>query len=350
MKKLLSLLGAVGLVASSSSVAVACNKGNKTDTTKTDLSAMSKKDLGELHLAITNPAVDLLNSVPSISDIVNAVNAVNSNYGLNDADVEFDGTPTATKAKIKATSTTKSFTGSVELTYTALRELNLNLVEKLVNGEGIGALLPTFYVGGITVDDNTNSQKVQEAVSAYTKGFLATAKALAEQNKLTFNIDESKLIGALDIKMFSDDAGKTAWQSGDVKSITISVKSGKEKDVTSYFLSGSATVKIVKRVDINTVITGDENNKKLEISVKDDKEILSKILEALSTKYTSYKDTPKVWGLSGSYGTDASPFKYDSNSQTDGKVTLPGTPIGWFNALFTSTVVLSVKVNKIQTS
>ncbi|QGS51420.1 lipoprotein [Spiroplasma tabanidicola] len=44
MKKLLSLLGAMGLVATSGSVAVACNKGDKNTTTK-DLSTIKGDDL-----------------------------------------------------------------------------------------------------------------------------------------------------------------------------------------------------------------------------------------------------------------------------------------------------------------
>ncbi|AOG60825.1 hypothetical protein SHELI_v1c08760 [Spiroplasma helicoides] len=120
MKKLLSLLAATGLVASSSVVAVSCKTNDpaqKTEDTGKDTNTTTKTDLSKL----TNKDLGLFSSseeTPSLSLIVEKINEKNASYGLTSSDVEFDGSATASKAKIKAKTDSQKFTGSVEVTYT----------------------------------------------------------------------------------------------------------------------------------------------------------------------------------------------------------------------------------------
>ncbi|QGS51470.1 lipoprotein [Spiroplasma tabanidicola] len=112
MKKLLIILGAMGLVATSSSVAIACNKENNSSE-KTDLSTLPIKELGTI-----NGAEDK----PTLEDLVKAINNVNSNYNLSIGEVSYDGQPTLSKARLKASTNAKKFKGTVDITYTFKKE------------------------------------------------------------------------------------------------------------------------------------------------------------------------------------------------------------------------------------
>ncbi|QBQ07241.1 hypothetical protein SGLAD_v1c00400 [Spiroplasma gladiatoris] len=123
MKKLLSLLGAMGMITTTSSTVVACpDNGNEVK----DLNNMTTKNLGDIKGT---------ESLSSIFEIVQAINVVNKDYGLQDSDVEFDGTPTTFKATLKAKTDSKNFTGSVEVSYKHIQEkLDLSTIKVEENG------------------------------------------------------------------------------------------------------------------------------------------------------------------------------------------------------------------------
>ncbi|QBQ08141.1 hypothetical protein SGLAD_v1c09420 [Spiroplasma gladiatoris] len=106
MKKLISLLAAMGMVSLTGAVAstvVACKNE------KTDLSKLSVKELGKISGSGTLPTID---------EIVKAINEKNLNYWLSSTDIVFEGTPTTSKATLKAKTDSTSFSGNVEVTYT----------------------------------------------------------------------------------------------------------------------------------------------------------------------------------------------------------------------------------------
>ncbi|QBQ08151.1 hypothetical protein SGLAD_v1c09520 [Spiroplasma gladiatoris] len=109
MKKLLSILGALGMSATASSAVVACPK--KT-TTKIDLNDLEKKDLGEFFL-------ETAETKPSLKEIVEAINTLNKNFNLTENDVEISSEPvqTLTSATLNSKSNSKTFTGSVNVVY-----------------------------------------------------------------------------------------------------------------------------------------------------------------------------------------------------------------------------------------
>ncbi|AKX34100.1 hypothetical protein SLITO_v1c04470 [Spiroplasma litorale] len=138
MKKLLSLIATMGIVSSTSTMVISC--GNSTDSTdsqndKTDLSKMTTKELGTLE-----GKTDL----PTLDQIVKAINEKNANYGLTTADVKLDGTNSVSSAKLIAIETSKKFNGSVTVTYTykknVIKDLSTLPIKDLGNINGVGDL------------------------------------------------------------------------------------------------------------------------------------------------------------------------------------------------------------------
>ncbi|QGS51462.1 lipoprotein [Spiroplasma tabanidicola] len=115
MKKLLSVLGAIGLVSASSSVAIACNKKEK-EVEKIDLATLPIKELGEIEGS---------DYVVSIGDLVRAINTTigNESMHLDQVDVQFDGDVSWSKATLKASNNSTLYKGSVELTYKFAKQL-----------------------------------------------------------------------------------------------------------------------------------------------------------------------------------------------------------------------------------
>ncbi|WP_094048683.1 lipoprotein [Spiroplasma corruscae] len=107
MKKLLGILAATGLVATTGATVVSCGNDTK-ETTKTDLSKISTKELGD----ISGEGI-----TPSLSDLVKAINLKNDKLSLTDNDVTLNEGATTEKATITAKEESTKFTGSVEVTY-----------------------------------------------------------------------------------------------------------------------------------------------------------------------------------------------------------------------------------------
>jgi len=111
MKKLLGLLGALGMVASTGSVVVSCGNKSKDEAKATLESVVKVKALGEIEIASDAEA-------PTIDQLLVAIKAKNASSTLTKNDVQLDGAATATKAKIKAKDDSSKYTGTVEVTYT----------------------------------------------------------------------------------------------------------------------------------------------------------------------------------------------------------------------------------------
>ncbi|AKX34062.1 hypothetical protein SLITO_v1c04090 [Spiroplasma litorale] len=147
MKKLLGLLAATGLIATTSATVVSCG-----ETDKTDLSSLSKKDLGDINGE---------GEKPSISDIVSAINSKNSGYGLKSSDVEFEGEVTVLKAKIKAKADSEKFTGSVEVNYNYSKKS-----ESTPEATKLSDIIKKTDLGTIKVADAQKAPSLEEVYNA----------------------------------------------------------------------------------------------------------------------------------------------------------------------------------------
>ncbi|AOG60832.1 hypothetical protein SHELI_v1c08830 [Spiroplasma helicoides] len=194
MKKLLSLLAATGLVASSSSFAVACKKDNlnesNNDVEKKDLETITNKDLGE----ITG-----VGDAPNLSDILYMLNSKNSDLKATDADVELDGTPTTTAAKIKAKSDSKKFSGSVDVKYTYKKVANtikdLGTITNKDLGEITGVGDAPNLEDILSVLNSKNSDLKATNADVELDGTPTTAAA-----KIKAKSDSKKFSGSVDVK------------------------------------------------------------------------------------------------------------------------------------------------------
>ncbi|QGS51424.1 lipoprotein [Spiroplasma tabanidicola] len=201
MKKLLSLLGAMGMVATSSSVTVACNKDSKTD-----LSALSTKALGDI-----SGSGDL----PVAADLVKAINKVNSNYGLSNSDVELDGAATTEKATLKAKSTSTKFTGKVVVTYKytkATTDTKKDLSEavktkELGEWEGVGSL-PT--IDEVVEQVNLKNEGLNLSKADVQMAKISDDKDLTKGAKLTALSDSAGFSGSVEVTYTYTQTKKTS--------------------------------------------------------------------------------------------------------------------------------------------
>ncbi|QBQ07869.1 hypothetical protein SGLAD_v1c06700 [Spiroplasma gladiatoris] len=239
MKKLLSLLGAIGLVATASSTVVACpKKSEETSSSIKDLSDLPVKELG---------AIKGTGDTPSVVDLVKAINAKNKDYGLDDKDVVIDGTPSDKTATIKASDKSTNFKGSVTLTYTYEKDtskrekFNLSLVEDVINKTGLaGAVRPNdLNIGFLTTPDLRNKEKIVSSVRDFIDVVVEAAKAL-------YNLNTEQIMGMIEID-YQDNNGASIDPNNDNKDtyqIIGSVKQGHENDIDGFTAEGKATIKL----------------------------------------------------------------------------------------------------------
>ncbi|AOG60945.1 hypothetical protein SHELI_v1c09980 [Spiroplasma helicoides] len=127
----------------------------KDPSAKTDLSALAVKDLGEIQIASDA-------SVPTLSQIVSAINSKNANYGLQDSDVALDGDASATKAKLKAASASTKFTGSVEVSYTVKKAELTPSIGDVAAQSGLVYESKSFSVTVSNVKEGTDLTAVED--------------------------------------------------------------------------------------------------------------------------------------------------------------------------------------------
>ncbi|AOG60950.1 hypothetical protein SHELI_v1c10030 [Spiroplasma helicoides] len=280
MKKLLSLLAATGLVATSGSVAVACNKkadDKGTATTKKDLSALAKKELGEIQLGVDE-------TMPSVKELVAAVNKTNASYGLGESDVEIAKSPaqTVTGATLTAKSTSTKFTGSVAVTYTVKAFAKLDLSTAITGADLTVAPTANDETAAKTaVLAQINSKlsiTAKETDDVVFSGFSAATDASHPGQIVATAADSSKLLTAKKAATFV-----LTFKAGDTPSTTPVI--GAQQDVTMKM--GESSNKKELTVSVTNVVSG----KALTATSADDTTV-SVAVEAASTKADgSYKVT-----------------------------------------------------------
>ncbi|AKU80174.1 hypothetical protein STURON_00928 [Spiroplasma turonicum] len=99
-------MATVGISSTVPSFVLSCNSDDK--TTKSNLNNIKYKELG-----------DFLGEgdKPTLVELLSKINSINETDIYNVNDISFDGEPTVTEAKIKANEDSKSFIGSVVVTY-----------------------------------------------------------------------------------------------------------------------------------------------------------------------------------------------------------------------------------------
>ncbi|AOG60976.1 hypothetical protein SHELI_v1c10290 [Spiroplasma helicoides] len=237
MKKLLSLLAATGLVATSGSVAIACNKNKDADssTEKKDLSVLETKELGE---------VTGTSDLPTAADLVKAINSKNKDYGLTSNDVDLDGKPTTTSAKLKAKDSSTKFTGTVEVKYTYKKDdsranFDLSLVSQVIDNTGQGALARpnSFNIGYLMVSDIKDQTKIYSDLDRFIGKVVDKAKLLYP------TVTKEAIMGMINIDYI--DANGNKIQNGvEVASIKGSVKDGHADDIDKIHAVGTVEIKI----------------------------------------------------------------------------------------------------------
>ncbi|AKX34354.1 hypothetical protein SLITO_v1c07290 [Spiroplasma litorale] len=223
MKKLLSLIATLGLISTSGTVVVSCNSDDKASdgnatTTKTDLSKLNTKQLGNKEGTTDFPTIDL---------IVSAINNKNSNYGLKTSDVVIDGTQSIKTIKLKALDASTKFTGSVEVTYSyskiSAKDLSGLPTKELGNFEG-EAELPTLdeIVKQINkINDNYGLTSSEVEVDGQISATKTKIKALSTSTKFTGSVEVEYVYTKLNIKDLSTLPIKSLGDIGGIKDLPV---------------------------------------------------------------------------------------------------------------------------------
>ncbi|AKU79673.1 lipoprotein [Spiroplasma turonicum] len=243
MKKLLSILTAIGIIATTGATAVSCSDKNENGTQieKKDLSTLETKNLGK---------ISGQGDLPDINNIVDAINNTNKDFGLKATDVDFDGSVTTTSSKIKAKDSSTSFIGSVEVTYEYKKtrsSFDLALIESVVNNKGLGEIVrpSNLNTGKIMVPDLKNTNTIFDSIKLFVKKTLDKAKELAN---IDLNLETLINLINIDFKDTNDNSvnlGETS--KNDISKLVLTVKEGHENDVDGYTINGKATIVLGKQ-------------------------------------------------------------------------------------------------------
>ncbi|AOG60952.1 hypothetical protein SHELI_v1c10050 [Spiroplasma helicoides] len=194
------------------------------EAAKTDLSKMTTKALGEFKLATVD-------TKPTLTELVSAVNKVNSNYDLAESDVEIASSPaqTTTGATLTAKSDSAKFTGSVAVTYTVAKAEEAKKPVITLDGISENKLDITLNSGNAKKD-----QDVTISVANSVSGTLPTVK-VADGN------DANLSAGA--VSAIQDQSGKFK--------VTLSAKAAKDSIVVTFSYAKADNVTLTVNVKAN---------------------------------------------------------------------------------------------------
>ncbi len=193
MKKLLGLLGAMGMVASTGSAVVSCGNKSKDEAKATLESIVKVKALGEIEIASDAEA-------PTLDQLLVAIKAKNASSTLTKNDVELDGAATATKAKIKAKADSSKYTGTVEVTYTVKKAAAKATLESIVKTKVLGEINIASDAEVPTLDQLIKAIKAKNASSDLTTNDVdLDGAATATTAKIKAKTDSSKYTGSVEV-------------------------------------------------------------------------------------------------------------------------------------------------------
>ncbi|QBQ07866.1 hypothetical protein SGLAD_v1c06670 [Spiroplasma gladiatoris] len=271
MKKLISLLAAIGMVASTSTTVVACPKNsennnnnddkNNNNENKIDLNDLKVRELGDV-VSKEDIGLNL-----TLEDLVNAINEKNKDYGLTEDDVQFVSSNN-TKAKLKATDSSTKFKGSVEITYNFRIRFNVTFFSDAIIGKGIAAVGKPEWNDGYLMVENYNLDTAASAFKRFVVPLLDKAKLV------NLVIDYSDLEKTIKIEVIKEN---------DKNFLQFTSIDGKGYDVQGVYVYGTTKIALKQQTAIPD---GWKNSDLGEVKPVDNSDymIKSAILNSFATK------------------------------------------------------------------
>ncbi len=321
MKKLLGLLGALGMVASTGVSVVSCGKKNEAES-------IGKVSLGKNSLRSKNDSTTL--TVELNKDLASADKiTVSSNKG-EDSLLKVEETNKETKKVVYKVSLKNDLpednisealtvklndkeVGSVEIKIFSEEsndraEFDLKLIEDAINHSGIAEMVTGNYgnKGYLSLEPGKikDQNGIIDAVKTYVTKVLADANGLG----LNFNISVDNIISMVNIDFLDSNGVKIIDNNTkDINSIKISIKDGHENDIDGYTVSGEANVKVAEKKDLKGVKT-----ELGEVTVALENETI--ILNTVKKQFI--KDNPDAEGAVENQDLSFGILKYDKSNKS----------------------------------
>ncbi|AHB36560.1 lipoprotein [Spiroplasma apis] len=323
MKKLLSLLGALGMVASTGATVVACGK-TTTETRESNATIMSvttdndtiSKKSGEsivsvkLKEALSSSDKLTITSDKGNESILKIADGVKNNK--NNKIYEFkitlkDDLPQKeTTEKLIVNLNGKATNKSTEISISPRSEFDLSLIGDFINGSGlVGGFNPFGNKGFLSIDSGNMSNKIfiEGAVKNYVKNVLEL-----EIVQGFIKLDAQTVLNMVQITHL-DNSGKEVTGNNAVASIKITVKDGHANDIEDYHVVGEAKVKLAEKKKISEIIKDFNLG---NITLTDENKLKDEVLNALLFKYND----DNLKNAFKSQDVELDQVKYDKNTKS----------------------------------
>ncbi len=245
MKKLLGILGAMGMIASTGLTVVAC--GNKTESIgkvsadKTEIK--SKEDAVtvtvELEKDLTEADKVTLTSDKGTSSIIKIENGTKENKKITFKVTLKTDLPSTNAKEILTAKLNDKKVGNVEINISKSEEgkrtkLNLSIIKNVI-GEGIG----------VNSNDIKNQEKVKETLIIFAKKLL---------NQYGFTIDVDILLSMVNVSYLKNDSKLAVNNQDKIAFVNLEMIEGKEETLDGYHITGSAKIKIFEQNKLEDVL------------------------------------------------------------------------------------------------
>jgi len=323
MKKLLSLLGALGMVASTGATVLACGK-TTTETTESNATIMSvytdndtiSKKSGEsivtVKLKETLSSSDKLTitsdkgneSILKIADGVK--NDKNNKIYEFKITLKDDLPKEETTEKLIVNLNGKATNKSTEISISPRSKFDLSLIGDFINGSGfVGGFNPFGNKGFLSIDSGNMSNKsfIEEAVKNYVKNVLEL-----EIVQTFIKLDVQTVLNMVQITHL-DSSGNEVTGNNAVASIKITIKDGHANDIEDYHVVGEAKVKLAEKKKISEIIKDFNLG---NIPLTDENKLKDEVLNALLTKYND----DNLKNAFKSKDVELDQVKYDKNTKS----------------------------------
>ncbi len=276
MKKLISLLGALGMIASTSTTVISCGnndsekkqedgnkqeEGNSVVKITIDEDNISKKSgtsivKVEMSKELTNTKNLTLTSDKGDSSILKIADGVanSKNNKLYEFKITLKGDLPLEEIteKLVANLNGKATDKSVELLISPRAEFDLELIGEFIGGEGIFANFNPFgNKGYLSIDQGNMSNKdfIKSSVKEYVKNVLNL-----ELVQMIIKLDVQAVLNMVEIT-YLNESEKESAENEAVASIKIKVKDGHADDIDDYHVVGEANVKLAEKKSLDSMIT-----------------------------------------------------------------------------------------------
>ena len=336
MKKLLSLLGAMGMLASTGATVVSCGKkdieekkpeeeikpevGNsvvkvtidedsisKKAETRTVKVEMSKELSNTKNLTLTSDKGDT--SILKIGQV--KTNAKNKKVYEFEIGVKNDLPKEETTEKLIANLNGKATDGSVEITVSPRSEFDLNLIGQFISEEDIVGMFNNFgNKGFLSIDSGNMSNKevIYNSIREYVNNVLQI-----EIVQSILKIDVQTILNMVEIA-YLDGTGKESGENIPVASIKITVKDGHADDIDDYHVFGETNVKLAEKKKISELIT-EPNLENLEVTDPNNKTKLKQAVQNALLAKNTYEPLGTAFKIND-IELDQINYKSDTNSGT----------------------------------